>query len=95
MWRGPGTRDSSDEEWEQDFWETARPESHGLDATVDTHGMLNHALRVRPPEDPPNPAERATEEVREAFATADSIHEEFMEVGDDNAVDEAESINKQ
>ena len=95
MWRGPGTRDSSDEEWEQDFWETARPESHGLDATVDTHGMLNHALRVRPPEDPPNPAKRAAEEVREAFATADSIHEEFIEVGDDNAVDEAESIDKQ
>ena len=73
----------------------ARPESHGLDATVDTCGMLNHALRVRPPEDPPNPAERAAEEVREAFATTDSIHEEFMEVGDDNAVDEAESIDKQ
>ena len=57
--------------------------------------MLNYALRVRPPEDRPNPVERAAEEVREAFATADSIHEEFMEVGDDNAVDEAESIDKQ
>ena len=94
IWRGPGARDSSDEEWEHQFWGPIEPGHDGghdvgktsvpvaqpsnvLDATVDTRGMVEHAL---PPVDVQQDlAERLGEEVREAFGIADSVHEEFME----------------
>lgn len=81
IWRGPGARDSFDEEWEQEFWGPHREASEGMDALdvdVDTIGMLNQALH--PVDAPAFLAERVEEEVRNAFSTADSIHEECMEV---------------
>lgn len=94
IWRGPGARDSSDEEWERQFWGPIGAERDGgqdvgdtsvsiaqntnvLDATVDTRGMVEHALPTVDPQ--PNLAERLGEEVREAFGIADFVHEKFME----------------
>ena len=88
IWRGPGACDSLDEEWEQEFWGPNVPAPQELDAAVDTRGMLQQALGPGP--DSPSSAERVQEEVRDAFAIADSTHEEFMEAGDGDAAEEEE-----
>jgi hypothetical protein len=91
IWRGPGTQDSSDEEWEQQFWGPFAQPREGaavLDATVDTQGILNQALP--PVEVPTFSEERLQEEVRNAFDTADSIHEECLEVSDGDVADDEE-----
>ena len=88
MWRGPGARDSLDEEWEQQFWGPIEPEPRDLDATVGTRGMVDQALE--PAEDPTFAMERLQEEVRDSFAIADSIHEESMEAGCGDTTEEVE-----
>ena len=89
-WRGPGARDSSNEEWEEQFWTPVNhtESTESLDATVQTRGMLEQALVVA--EEETFSAERVQEEVGAAFATADSIHEEFMELGVEDKAEEQE-----
>ena len=40
VWRGPGARDSSDDEWEQELRRPARPHDGQFDAGLDMHGMV-------------------------------------------------------
>ena len=90
-WRGPGARDSSDEEWEEQFWGMIRhtdAPSLEVDATVHTRGMIDQAFT--PAEDGPPMEERIQEEVTAAFDTADSIHEEFMQGGNGDEAEEEE-----
>jgi hypothetical protein len=44
IWRGPGPRDSSDDEWEQHFWGAPENEVREVDATVDVRGMLQQPI---------------------------------------------------
>ena len=66
-------RDSSDEEWEEEFWNPSPEVANEVDATIDTRGMIAQALRPR--ESPPIIPERVQEEVQTAFAAADSVEE--------------------
>ena len=74
VWRGPGNRDSSDKEWEEEFWSANASSTVPLDAQVDTRGMLENAFAV---DDPVNDIEdRVYQEVADAFMTADAMHDE-------------------
>ena len=105
IWRGPGARDSSDEEWEHQFWGTIEAErggrhevgdtgapiaqrTNGVDATVDTRGMVEQALPTVDVQ--ANSGERLAEEVRDAFGIADAVHEEFRDVEFGDEVGEEE-----
>ena len=74
VWKGPGNRDSSDEEWEEEFWSANASSTVPLDAQVDTRGMLENAFAV---DDPVNDIEdRVHQEVADAFMTVDAMLDE-------------------
>jgi hypothetical protein len=74
VWQGPGDRNSSDEEWEQQYWRADEDHFPPVDEQVDTRGMIHDTFEER---DDPDPNDgRVQETLAEAFAVADSIHEE-------------------
>ena len=81
-------RDSSDEEWEEEFWNLSPEVANEVDATVDTRGMIAQALRPR--ESPPVTPERVQEEVQTAFAAVDSVEEQFEDVDPPDFADVSE-----
>ena len=76
MWRGLGERNSSDEEWEQEFWKLAQERPWPPDEQIDTCGMIDNIFQNC------NAAEdgerRLWEEVAATFAIADNIHAESV-----------------
>ena len=88
VWRVTAAQDSSDEEWEQHFWRAAGVGAPPVDDTVDTRGMIDQAAEEV--DVPPSSAERVHHEVNEAFATADSIHENTMDGGIEDVGDDEE-----
>jgi hypothetical protein len=44
VWKGPGERDSSDDEWEEDFWRPTEHRTPALDKQVDTRQMVDNAF---------------------------------------------------
>jgi hypothetical protein len=77
MWRGLKERDSSDDEWEEDFWRPTEHRTPALDEQVDTRQMVDDAFVQ---EDDAYPSEEAIcEEVIRTFSVADRIHEENMD----------------
>jgi hypothetical protein len=74
VWRGPGDRDSSDEEWEQEFWRPKQQPAEALDEQIDTWNMINNTLQEC--DDPVSLEERLQEVVAEAFTVGDNIHNE-------------------
>lgn len=81
IWRGSGNQDSSDEEWEQEFWEPGEAPAQQVDAQVDVEEMLRQA--EAPHEHIEGPEERLRQEVSNAFAAADSMHEDSMQFHED------------
>jgi hypothetical protein len=73
VWRGPGKRDASDEEWEDDFWKP--PDTHTIipDAEVDTREMVDDAFQQA--DDALSIEERVQEDMIAAFTMADEVHE--------------------
>jgi hypothetical protein len=45
VWRGPGSRDSSDAEWEENYWAPGLEGTKELDARVETRRMLDDAFQ--------------------------------------------------
>jgi hypothetical protein len=84
VWRGPGIIDSSDEEWEDDFWIPAQSTAAEVDAQVDTREMLHDAFQSTDMED------RVRQEVLQAFTVADDLHEEYSHRLSSSGEDEAE-----
>jgi hypothetical protein len=80
--------DSSDEEWEEEFWRPAPGNRVDMDAQVDTREMVHDAFECR--DDPTDLEYRIREEVLQAFTTADDLHEECSQgqssSGDDDGV---------
>jgi hypothetical protein len=74
IWRGPGNLDSSDDEWEQVQSTPDQACRERLDPQVDTRQMIDDAFEQC--DAPDSIEERVQEEVVEAFAAADNIHEE-------------------
>jgi hypothetical protein len=74
VWRGPGERHSSDEEWEEEFWTPEQQPQDALDAHIDMRGMIHNTFEEC---DEPDPRyTRVQEVVADAFTMADSIHDE-------------------
>ena len=46
VWRGPGKRDDSDEEWEQEFKRPSRPHDKHINEGLDMHAMLKLGSRA-------------------------------------------------
>jgi hypothetical protein len=80
--------DSSDEEWEEEFWRPAPGNRVDMDAQVDTREMIHDAFECR--DDPTDLEYRVREEVLQAFTTADDLHKECSQgqssSGDDDGV---------
>jgi hypothetical protein len=74
VWRDPGDRDSSDEEWEQEFWRPEQQPTEALNEQIDTRNMINNTLQEC--DDPIPLEERLQEVVAEAFIVGDNIHNE-------------------
>jgi hypothetical protein len=45
VWRGPGERDSSNDEWEEEFWRPEERQHTAVDVQVDTHQMVEDAFQ--------------------------------------------------
>ena len=85
LWRGPGERDSSDEEWEQEFKTPLRtPEDVQLDEGLDVRSMVQDTFQEI--DERPQPLEDIMEEiVMDAFTVVDDL----QDVEDDDSSDEA------
>jgi hypothetical protein len=79
VWRGPGDRNISDEEWEEQFWRLPDPHHGEVDVEVDTREMLNDVFQST--DDPVDLEERVWDEVMVAFTAADRAHEESSQGG--------------
>ena len=75
VWRGPGERDDSDEEWEQEFRRPSRPHDGHIDEAMDMHAMIEEAfLEIdEAPTQHPTLEERVEDIVMEAFTVVDEL----------------------
>jgi hypothetical protein len=74
VWRGPGTRDSSDKKWEGHMRTRNQQLPVELDSHVDTRGMVDNAFLEESL--PPDVVEIVHDVVTGAFDLGDSVHEE-------------------
>jgi hypothetical protein len=79
IWRELGNRDSSDEEWEEEFWRPSERRVPGLDAQVDTLAMIDNAFEQE--DDATVIEERVREAVVEAFIVVDAVHADCSQSG--------------
>ena len=79
VWRGPGDPDSSDEEWEANFWTPNGQQSEDVDPEVDTHRMVDDAFQR--PEESAVLEDQVQEVLRDAFSLADGVHAKCMRDG--------------
>jgi hypothetical protein len=77
VWRGPGERDSSDKEWEEEFWTSNTANPATVDTQVDTREMLNDAFQFANKD--VDLQDRVQHEVLAAFTAADSVHKEYSD----------------
>ena len=73
MWIGAGTRDSSDDEWEEQFWGPNENRCVKMDAEVDTRNMIHNAFVVE--DNIVSVEDRIRMEVAQTFMTVDDVHE--------------------
>jgi hypothetical protein len=76
VWRGPGSRDSSDDEWEQSFWVPTTHRTGEVDVQVDTRRMVEETFQNA--NDTFILEERVQEVVVDAFVVADAVHDNCM-----------------
>jgi hypothetical protein len=85
VWRGPGNQDSSDEEWEEEFWNPAAPKHIDMDAQVDTQGMLQGAFQQADTDYPME--DKVRDKALMEFTTADTVSEECRNSSSDAEVE--------
>ena len=75
MWRGPGERDDSNEEWEQEFRKPSRPHDGHIDEAMDMHAMIEEAFLEIDEAPTPHPTleERVEDIVMGAFTVVDEL----------------------
>jgi hypothetical protein len=74
VWKGPGVRDSSDEEWEDDSRRRVSPLKLEIDSQVNTRDMVDNVILEEPL--PTEMEDIVADVVTYAFVLGDSIHEE-------------------
>jgi hypothetical protein len=82
VWRGPGSRDSSDDEWEDNFWAPSNHHTGEVDVQVDTQYMVEETFQQA--NETFTLEERVQEVALDAFAVADAVHDNCMGDGFDN-----------
>jgi hypothetical protein len=75
VWRGLGNWDSSDKEWEEEFWRPAAHNQAQMDAQVDMEGIIRDAFQDT--DVTTSVEEQIREEVLSAFMVGDVVHEEY------------------
>jgi hypothetical protein len=92
VWRGPGSRDSSDDEWEQSFWIPTTHRIGEVDVQVDMRHMVEETFQNA------NNTfileERVQEVVVDVFAVADAVHDNCMGDGVHDGEDVPEEVLK-
>jgi hypothetical protein len=78
VWCGPGSRDSSDDEWEDNFWAPSNQYIGEVDVQVDTRRMVEETFQQA--NDSFTLEERVREVALDAFAVADAVHETASEM---------------
>ena len=71
VWTGAGAKDSSDEEWDRQFWGEPEEEAIRVDATVDTRGMVAQAQTPAP--DATGSSQSHRQEGGDTFEEADGV----------------------
>jgi hypothetical protein len=77
VWKGPGVKDSSDEEWEEHMQRSNQRPPQRLDPQVNTRGMVKNAFIEEPLPEEVEEIVRAV--VTDAFTLGDSVTEECRE----------------
>jgi hypothetical protein len=77
VWKGPGVKDSSDEEWEEHMQRSNQRPPQRLDPQVNTRGMVKNAFIEEPL--PEEVEEIVWAVVMDAFTLGDSVTEECRE----------------
>jgi hypothetical protein len=76
VWRGPGDWDSSDEEWEADFWTPGVQQREDVDPQVDTRRIVDDAFQG--PHEAAVLEDRVQDALLHAFTMADGVHAECI-----------------
>ena len=84
LWRGPGERDSSDEEWEEELKTPCRTHEDGrMDADIDVRSMVEDVFQEN--DHPQRPLEETMEDiVMDAFTVVDGLQEGACDSGDED-----------
>ena len=95
VWRGPGERDGSDEEWEQELRRPQRRHDGHIDEGLDMHAMVEEAFQSI--DEAPAPditmEERVEDIVMGAFTVVDELAHDEHEFSDDEVEDEVLAEN--
>jgi hypothetical protein len=90
VWRGPGERDASDKEWEQEFRRSSKPHDGRIDEGLDMHAMVEDAFEKidEAPVHPPTLEEQIEDIVMDAFIVVDELANDDLPHSDDESDDE-------
>ena len=90
VWRGPGERDDSDEEWEQEFKRPRRPHDGHIDEGLDMHAMIEEVFMEidEAPTQHPTMEEQVEDIVMDAFTIVDDLANDEVPLSDDESEDE-------
>jgi hypothetical protein len=95
VWRGPGTRDSSDEEWEEEYRRPSMTSDGQLDVGLDMPGMVTDAFtQLDEPNVPVHPLESELGNiVTDAFNIVDELENVLDDESEDGVDDEPMGAN--
>jgi hypothetical protein len=90
VWRGPGERDASDEEWETEVKRPFKPHDGRLDEGLDMHAMVEDAFDQidEAPAHPSTLEEQIEDIVIDAFTVVDELANDDLPQSDDETDDE-------
>ena len=88
VWRGPGARDASDDEWEQEFRRPCGENDGHFDEGLDMQGMVEHAFIQC--DEPPNPQPPLEEQIEHIVMEALTIADELANHGGDETDEESD-----
>ena len=95
VWRGPGARDSSDEEWEEEYRRPSTAHDGQFDAGLDMRGMVEDTFQQR--DDPSGPGQPLESDIGniviEALNIVDELENVLDDVSDDGEDDEPMGAN--
>jgi hypothetical protein len=77
VWRGPRSRNTLDDDWEDNFWGPAAERTREVDVQVDTRRMVQETFQGG--NESVTLEERVQEVASNAFAQANILHNDYIE----------------